>query len=71
MPTLHWIGKDKVLNHHQDVPYRILEHQHGFSAIEGEQKAALLSKSTGVRRKDDTMKYKCPPQKNNLRMYNN
>lgn len=32
MPTLHWIGKDKVINHHQEVPYRVLEHQYGFSA---------------------------------------
>lgn len=30
MPTLTWIGKDKVINHHMDVPYRILEHQYGF-----------------------------------------
>lgn len=30
MPTLHWIGKDKVINHHMDVPYRILEHSYGF-----------------------------------------
>jgi len=30
MPTLHWIGKDKVINHHLDVPYRVLEHQYGF-----------------------------------------
>ena len=21
MPTLHWIGKEKVVNHHQEVPY--------------------------------------------------
>jgi adenine-specific DNA-methyltransferase len=28
MPTLHWIGKDKVINHHQDVPYKILEPQY-------------------------------------------
>ena len=21
MPTLSWIGKDKVLNHHNEVPY--------------------------------------------------
>jgi len=21
MPTLHWIGKDKVINHHMDVPF--------------------------------------------------
>lgn len=38
MPTLHWIGKEKVVNHHQDVPYRILEHQYGFTATEGEKK---------------------------------
>lgn len=25
MPTLEWIGKDKVVNHHQEVPYRVLE----------------------------------------------
>lgn len=30
MPTLHWIGKDKVINHHQDVPYRILEKQYTY-----------------------------------------
>ncbi|GAC1627574.1 MAG: hypothetical protein NVS9B10_16680 [Nevskia sp.] len=25
MPTLHWIGKDAVVRHHRDVPYRLLE----------------------------------------------
>ncbi|MDR3363761.1 MAG: site-specific DNA-methyltransferase, partial [Clostridiales Family XIII bacterium] len=25
MPTLNWIGKDKVINHHQQVPFRALE----------------------------------------------
>lgn len=38
MPTLNWIGKDKVVNHHRDVPFRILEHQFGFSAENGKQK---------------------------------
>jgi len=32
MPTLHWIGKEKVMTHHQDVPYRVLEHKYGFTA---------------------------------------
>ncbi|WP_262905065.1 DNA methyltransferase [Hymenobacter pini] len=32
MPTLHWIGKDKVINHHQDVPFRLLDHQYGTLA---------------------------------------
>lgn len=30
MPTLDWIGKDKVINHHLDVPYRILERQYSY-----------------------------------------
>lgn len=25
MPVLHWIGKDAVVTHHKDVPYRLLE----------------------------------------------
>ena len=28
MPTLHWIGKDKVLNHHLEVPFRTLQHEY-------------------------------------------
>jgi len=31
MPTLNWIGKEKVINHHQDVPYKILEKQYTFT----------------------------------------
>ncbi len=30
MPTLNWIGKDKVINHHLEVPFRVLEHSYGF-----------------------------------------
>ena len=30
MPTLEWIGKDKVVNHHQKVPFRVLEWQYSF-----------------------------------------
>jgi len=30
MPTLTWIGKDKVVNHHHDVPFRVLEQQYTF-----------------------------------------
>jgi adenine-specific DNA-methyltransferase len=37
MPTLNWIGKDKVVSHHQDVPYRVLEHKYGFTADKGDQ----------------------------------
>jgi adenine-specific DNA-methyltransferase len=31
MPTLHWIGKNKIINHHQEVPYKVLDHEYGFS----------------------------------------
>ncbi|MGM9599434.1 MAG: site-specific DNA-methyltransferase [Faecousia sp.] len=30
MPTLEWIGKEKVVNHHLDVPYRVLERQYSY-----------------------------------------
>lgn len=30
MPSLHWIGKEKVISHHLDVPFRVLDHQYGF-----------------------------------------
>ncbi len=30
MPTLHWIGKDKVITHDGAVPYRVLKHEYGF-----------------------------------------
>jgi hypothetical protein len=25
MPTLNWIGKEAVVKHHKDVPFRLLE----------------------------------------------
>lgn len=43
MPTINWIGKDKVISHHQDVPYRVLEHKYGFTAKKGEQKEPTQS----------------------------
>lgn len=36
MPTLNWIGKNKVVRHHNDVPYHVLEHQYGYSAEKGQ-----------------------------------
>ncbi len=35
MPELTWIGKDKVVNHHHDVPFRILEKQYNFTGSAG------------------------------------
>ena len=36
MPTLEWIGKEKVINHHQQVPYRVLEERYTYNAESSE-----------------------------------
>lgn len=43
MPTLQWIGKDKVVAHHHDVPFRTLVHKYGFSAENPEDKTETHS----------------------------
>jgi len=43
MPTLNWIGKEKVINHHRDVPFKILEHKYGFNDTDGELKEPVNS----------------------------
>ncbi len=43
MPTLNWIGKEKVINHHRDVPFKILEHKYGFNETDGEVTNAVNS----------------------------
>lgn len=35
MPTLDWTGKDKVINHHMDVPYRVLDPQYEYGDADG------------------------------------
>ena len=35
MPTLHWVGKDKVNHHHHEVPFRVLNTVSSFRAPEG------------------------------------
>lgn len=48
MPTLHWIGKEKVVSHHQDLPYGILEHQYGFSSDPKQHKIWEQLRSSSV-----------------------
>jgi adenine-specific DNA-methyltransferase len=49
MPTLNWLGKDKVINHYQDVPFCVLDrkYEHGESSenmlIKGDNLLALKS----------------------------
>lgn len=32
MPSLNWIGKEKIITHHAEVPFRVLEHRYGFNS---------------------------------------
>lgn len=43
MPTLNWIGKDKVVSHHLEVPYRVLEHKYGFRSDDENDKSETHS----------------------------
>lgn len=45
MPTLEWIGKDKVINHHQEVPFRVLEKQYSYGAEDSESRVTMRFKS--------------------------
>ncbi len=46
MPTLTWIWKDKVVNHHLEVPYRILQKQYTFGMDTEEPKSSASSVGT-------------------------
>jgi len=52
MPTLHWIGKDKVINHHLDVPFKVLEHRYryenGIQHNEPDKNSSPLGRSGGA-----------------------
>lgn len=36
MPTLNWIGKGKIINHHQEVPFKVLRKKYTFNADSSE-----------------------------------
>lgn len=38
MPTLNWIGKDAVINHHHDVPFKTLDKKYTFGTEDSENK---------------------------------
>ncbi len=48
MPTLEWIGKDKVINHHQEVPFRVLERKYSFDK-DGQHEAENGSENMIIR----------------------
>lgn len=36
MPSLNWIGKEKIITHHAEVPFRVLVHRYGFNSASPE-----------------------------------
>ncbi len=36
MLALEWIGKEKIINHHQDVSFRLLDKKYTFNAESSE-----------------------------------
>jgi len=59
MPTLNWIGKEAVVNHHNEVPYRLLRCDSELSAgdpgsgnllMEGDNLEALKAAAALLRR---------------------
>lgn len=42
MPSLNWLGKDAVLNHHLDVPYKTLELKDSFNCEKGTSQNKII-----------------------------
>ena len=38
MPTLEWIGKEKVINHDKEVPYKLLDARYTFDQYQTHSK---------------------------------
>ena len=52
MPMLSWAGKSKVVNHHNDVPFRVLERKWGYgdcSQISIEHNFSQITNAVGSR----------------------
>ena len=46
MPTLEWIGKEKVINHDKEVPFKLLDARYTFDA-NGKREGAADSDNQG------------------------
>ena len=48
MPELTWVGKDKVITHHLDVPLRVLDRKYSFDEVGQSERACQLVCVSGV-----------------------
>ena len=42
MPTLKWIGKDKIINYHNEVPFRLLKENRNLSVNSDDTENLLI-----------------------------
>ena len=42
MPTLNWIGKDKIISYHNEVPFRFLNQKGEYSVNSKETENLLI-----------------------------
>ena len=63
MPTLEWIGKEKVVNHHQEVSYRVLERRYSYgdagSDYSGRQSGSPESVTAALQGTGEVRLYQC------------
>ena len=45
MPVLNWLGKDKIVNHHNEVPYKVLNRVYSFDKENGKSETDNKSKN--------------------------
>jgi hypothetical protein len=59
MPTLNWIGKEAVVNHHQQVPFRLLKDVPDLAKAYGVTTKVL--NQAVKRNRERRVKYRTPP----------
>ena len=45
MPVLNWLGKDKIVNHHNEVPYKVLYRVYSYDKENGKSDIDNKSKN--------------------------
>lgn len=58
MPILNWIGKDKIINYHKEVPFRLLNEKKKFS-VNGNSTENLLIKGDNLEALKALLPYYC------------
>ena len=48
MPILNWIGKDKVINHHLDIPFHTLNEEYKFTSPQPSPKGEGVTLITAI-----------------------